>query len=93
MNIKKIHYAISLDETNRITSYTFEQNADDKAIIVDMLPDGKVVDYKYIKGEYVYDPLPTLEPHPTEPTVEEDTLSMLVDHEERIINLELGLTE
>lgn len=93
MEIKRIRYALSLDETNRITSYTFEQRADDSHIIVDTLPDGDVTDYKYIKGEYVHDPKPTPEPQPQEPTVEEDTLSMLVDHEERIINLELGLTE
>lgn len=93
MEIKRIRYALSLDETNRVTSYTFDKYADGEAIIVDTLPDGNVTDYKYIKGEYVYDPLPKPEPQPTEPTVEEDTLSMLVDHEERIINLELGLTE
>ena len=68
MKMKKIHYAINLDETNRITSYTFEQNADDKAIIVDTLPDGNVTDYKYIKGDYVYDPLPKPDPPDPDPT-------------------------
>lgn len=93
MEIKRIRYALSLDETNRITSYTFEQYADNKAIIVETLPDGNPTDYRYENGEFIHDPLPKPEPQPTEPTVEEDTLSMLVDHEERIINLELGLTE
>ena len=90
MEIKRIRYALSLDETNRITSYTFEQYADNKAIIVETLPDGAPTDYRYENGEFIHDPLPK---PAAEPTVEEDALSMIVDHEYRLTLLELGVTE
>lgn len=83
-------YALNLDADGRILSATYESYAVAGMPVVDTLPDGYITDYKYVDGSYVYDPLPT---PAVVPTVEEDTLSMLVDHEERIINLELGLTE
>ena len=86
-------YALNLDEDGRILSATYESYAVAGMPIVNTLPDGDITDYKYIDGSYVYDPLPKPEPQPEEPSVEEDTLSMLVEHEERIIMLELGLTE
>ena len=45
--------------------------------IVDVLPDGDISDYKYIDGEYVYDPLPEPEPQPVEPTAD-DVLDVLL---------------
>lgn len=89
-------YALNLDTDNRILSVCDVIEGQPYNIIVEDFPKGKGVDvhdYLYINGEYVHDPEPTPEPTAQEPTVEEDTLSMLVDHEERIINLELGLTE
>lgn len=86
-------YALNLDADARILSATYEAYAVAGMPIVDILPDNDITDYKYIDGSYVYDPLPRPEPQPEEPSVEEDTLSMLVEHEERIIMLELGLTE
>ena len=83
-------YFLNLDIDGRILSVGECIEGIEYAVVVESFPDGDVGDYKYINGEYVHDPLPT--PEET-PTVEEDTLSMLVDHEERIINLELGLTE
>lgn len=62
MEIKRIRYALSLDETNRITSYTFEQYADNKAIIVETLPDGNPTDYRYENGEFIHDPRPKPDP-------------------------------
>lgn len=86
-------YALNLNEDGRILSATYEAYAIAGMPIVETLPDGDITDYKYINNEYVYDPLPKPEPASQEPSVEEDTLSMLVEHEERIIMLELGLTE
>lgn len=83
-------FALSLDTDGRILSVCECIEGVDYSIMVDSFPDGNVRDYKYINGEYVHEPLPKPE---KEPTVEEDTLSMLVDHEERIIMMELGLTE
>lgn len=86
-------YALNLDADGRILSATYESYAVAGMPVVDTLPDGDITDYKYIDGSYVHDPLTKPKPQPEEPTVEEDTLSMLVEHEERIIMLELGLTE
>ena len=38
---------------------------------MDVLPDGDISDYRYVAGEYVYDPLPEPEPQPVEPTADE----------------------
>lgn len=86
-------YALNLGENERILSVCNCLEGQTYEITVDSFPDGDVSEYRYENGEFIHDPLPTPEPRPAEPTVEEDTLSMLVDHEERIINLELGLTE
>lgn len=98
MEIKTIKYAIHLDNEKRIDGFTYAQYAEEQYpdrsyAIVDTLPDGDVTEYRYVNGEVIHDPKPAPEPGEVEPTVEEDTLSMLVDHEERLINLELGLTE
>ncbi|MCU6756444.1 Uncharacterised protein [uncultured Eubacterium sp.] len=93
MKTKKLLYALNLDADGRILSATYETYAAPGMPIVEVLPDGDITDYKYIDGSYVYDPLTKPKPQQEEPSVEEDTLSMLVEHEERIIMLELGLTE
>lgn len=86
-------YALNLGEDNRVLSVCPCIDGQTYDNVVESFPDGDVSEYRYENGEFIHDPLPKPEPQPTEPTVEEDTLSMLVDHEERIINLELGLTE
>lgn len=86
-------YALNLDTENRILSVCECVEGMEYDIVIESFPDDNVRDYKYINGEFIHDPLPKPEPTAQAPTVEEDTLSMLVDHEERIINLELGLTE
>ena len=86
-------YALNLGNNGRILSVCVCIEGQTYENIVDSFPDGDVSEYRYVDGEFIHDPEPTPEPQPTEPTVEEDTLSMLVDHEERLINLELGLTE
>lgn len=64
-------YALNLAKDNRILSATFEQYATEDMPKVDTLPEGNITDYKYVDGEYVYDPLPEPEPTPTEPTADE----------------------
>lgn len=83
-------YSLNLDTDGRILSVCNCLEGQTYENVVDTFPDGDVTDYRYVNGEFIHDPRPT---PVAEPTVEEDTLSMLVDHEERIINLELGLTE
>lgn len=66
-------YALNLDTDNRILSActVLSIGTYDGMPIVNTLPDGDISDYKYIDGEYVYDPLPDpVEPDP-EPTTDE----------------------
>lgn len=86
-------YSLNLGNNGRILSVCVCLEGQKYENVVDSFPDGDVTNYLYINGEYVHDPEPKPDPPESEPTAEEDTLSMLVDHEERIINLELGLTE
>lgn len=61
-------YALNLGTDSRILSATFEQYASENMIKVETLPEGDITKYKYIDGEYVYDPLPEPEPVTPEPT-------------------------
>ena len=64
-------YAINLDKEGRILRATISGYADAESIIIDQLPDGDITDYKYVDGEYIYDPLPEPEEPPAVETVEE----------------------
>ena len=64
-------YSLNLDTDNRILSACVCLERFEYTNIVDTLPDGEMLDYKYIDGEYVYDPLPEPEPQPVEPTADE----------------------
>lgn len=62
-------YVLNIDnETNRILSAAIMSYPPIDAVLVGMLPDGNIVDYLYINGEYVHDPLPVIEPeiHPSQ---------------------------
>lgn len=66
-------YALNLGADNRILSACIVLSIGnyDGMPIVNTLPDGDVTDYKYIDGEYVYDPLPkSVAPDPV-PTTDE----------------------
>lgn len=68
-------YALNLDADGRILSATYETYAAADMPLVESLPDGDITDYKYIDGEFIYEPLP--EPiQPQEPTIDDiiDTL-------------------
>lgn len=81
-------YAFNIGEDGRILSATYEEFAYKGMPIVDALPDGDVSDYCYINNELVFNPMAKPE---YEPTAQDDTDAMLVDHEYRLTMLELGL--
>lgn len=54
-------YALNLADDGRILSATYEKYAPIGAVIVDELPSGNVVDYRYVNGQYVYEPIPVIE--------------------------------
>lgn len=68
-------YAIQTDSTNRIKRWEFTKYVPseqlDQYILVDTIPEGNLPDYLYIKGEYIYDPLPEPAPEPSAPTLED----------------------
>lgn len=80
-------YALNIGEDNRILSATYEEYAVEGMPIVDALPSGEtpeendIGNYKYVDGEYVYDPLPAPpEPEPVETT--DDVLNALLGIEQ-----------
>lgn len=81
-------YALNLDTDGRILSATYEEYATENAVLVDELPEGNIYEYLYVNGEYIHDPLPEPEII-VEPTPQEDTDAMLIDHEYRLTMLEL----
>lgn len=70
-------YALNLGEGGRILSACVVLSIGnyDGMPQVDSLPEGDISDYKYLDGEYVYDPLP--EPEPPEPAPEYATYDEL----------------
>ena len=68
-------YSLNLDTNNRILSACVYLEGFEYTNIVDALPEGDISDYRYVDGEYVYDPLP--EPQPEEPTTD-DVLDALL---------------
>lgn len=70
-------YALNLAEGGRILSATYEKYASEGAVIVDTLPDGDISDYRYVDGEYVYEPLP-VEPEPEAEPTDTDVLNALL---------------
>lgn len=77
-------YALNLAEDGRILSVTFEKHAPTNAVIVETFPDGNVYEYRYVDGEYVYDPIPVPEvekvPTDAERIAElEEALAMLLN--------------
>ena len=68
-------YSLNFDKDGRILSACVCLEGFEYENVVDTLPDGSISDYKYIGGEYVYDPLP--EPEPEEPTID-DVLDALL---------------
>ena len=70
-------YSLNLDKDGRILSACVCLEGFEYENVVNTLPDGNISDYRYINGEYVYDPLPEPEPQPEEPTTD-DVLDALL---------------
>jgi len=62
-------YALNLNNDNRILSACVVLPSTPESMTrVDTLPDGNIIDYRLVNGEYVYDPVTTPEPPTPEPT-------------------------
>lgn len=75
-----MRYALNLAEDGRILSVTYEKFAPKDAVLVEALPDGNLYEYRYVEGEFVFDPIPVVEVE-EEPSIDE------------IVNALLGVTE
>lgn len=63
-------YSLNLAEDNRILSVCVCLAGQTYNNIIDTLPDNDITDYKYINGEFIYEPLP--KPiQPQEPTIDD----------------------
>nr|DAE00120.1 MAG TPA: hypothetical protein [Siphoviridae sp. ctTBR23] len=69
-------YALNLDTDGRILSVTYEEYATKSMPITDTLLDNNIADYKYINGEFIYDPLP--EPIQSQEPTTEDIINALL---------------
>ena len=59
-------FALNIADDGRILSSTYDEYAPSYQPRVDALPDGDISDYRYVNGEYIYDPLPAPEKEPTQ---------------------------
>ena len=67
-------YALNVVKDNRIHSalVVLPNGHYDGMPIVDVLPEGDISDYRYVNGQYVYDPL--TKPEPPAPAPSEDSV-------------------
>lgn len=70
-------YALNLADDGHVLSVTYEEYAPVDAVLVESLPEGDVTDYRYVDGEFIYDPLPEPETPEPEPTTD-DILNALL---------------
>lgn len=52
-----MNFALKLADDGRILSVTFAKYSSPDAVIVEELPEGNAADYRYVDGEFVYDPV------------------------------------
>ena len=64
-------YSLNLGEDGRILSVCVCLPEQTYENVVNSFPDGDVTEYRYVGGEYVYDPLPKPDPELQEPTADE----------------------
>lgn len=74
-------YALNIDPENRVLSATEDQYGAEGQPRVDHLPDDDISDYRFVDGEFVYDPLPKPpepEPEPVPEYATYDKLAMAI---------------
>lgn len=50
-------YGLTVQEDGRLLTATFPEFASQDAVFVDELPEGDITNYRYVDGEYIYDPI------------------------------------
>lgn len=54
-------YILDLDKTNRVLSATVDKYYVIEQVRIDHLPVGNLIDYKFIDGKFIYEPLTQVE--------------------------------
>lgn len=80
-------FALNIDLDGRILSATYEEFANPWEALVEALPDGDIRDWKYVDGQYVYDPLPA---QPAEPPSDAERIRQLEEALELLLS---GVTQ
>lgn len=80
-------YGIVLTNENRIGAVYEEAYIPEDTFVVEKLPDGRLFDYVFQDGEFVYDPLPDPEP----PVPQPDPIERIAALEEQLAAALLGL--
>lgn len=92
-----MRYALILADDGRILSATFAKYAVSGGyVLVDELPEGNVADYRYVDGEYIYDPLPKEPKQEPTPSLEDRVGNLEIDSadmKEALDMILLGVTE
>ena len=78
-------YALTLAADGRILSacVVLTEGRYKRMPIVNVLPDGDITDYRYVDGEYVYDPIPAPEQPESQLTME-DRLTALEEENKQL---------
>lgn len=86
---------IKIDETNRIISASYDFHCGTDEIEVNIPEDislGKIHEYKYENGDFVYDPMPEPEPDLPETSLEEQVAAIKADVASLTAAIEKGLS-
>ena len=54
----EMKYTLKLAEDGRILFATSPEYTPQDSVVVDTLPEGDISNYRYVDGEYIYDPIP-----------------------------------
>ena len=92
MNYGKFALRI-IPNTNRIAYVTYEAFCNQDDPLVSELPEGKISDYRYIDGEFIYDPLPEPEPEPDPIEVLQSEVAELKSQNEMLTECLLEVSE
>lgn len=92
-----MNYALLIGEYGRILSVTFAKYATSGGyVLVSELPEGNVADYRYVEGDYIYDPIPKEEVEEQGATLEDRVADLEADSTDMKEALEMilsGVTE
>ena len=83
-------FALNIADDGRILSVTYDKYAPAHQPRVDAFPFGNLYEYRYVDGEFIYDPLPIPDPPEPQPTQEERIAALEDENKNAEIHLWFG---